>query len=502
MGCTVRPIKSNSIVRQFIPFIALITPLFLYQNCSNSFKATDDLGLSLSSTDQSNAPTLTIGNIPEALTNSNSVNVSFSAMADEGAQIASIKCTLNSLAAVDCLQGFNRSNLEDGNYILRVIATDDKGLSSSEKMISWVVDTTPPTANFLTAPSANGLASSTSVNITFSQPTDMSGISNVICSHGNSLANIGSNLVNCANNSITISNLVPGPVFVRVRVTDNAKNVLNLDRNFTVQFNIPSIAILDPKPAAYSNVTSFTFTFSGAVNGQNLNTFECALDAQNFTACNGGSKLYPQADLTEGSHTFRVRAVDAATNTRSGELTHQFTIDRTGPAVAISAPAAGATLTVASTNAVFTVTDTNLSTVTRVCRLDGNQLASCNSPVPLNGLSNGSHTFSVTAVDGANNSSISSRNFSVSVIATVNRTLSWDPSLTATNMVDTSVTSYRVYVGTVANQFNAPITAAAGAAPSMAINSLVVGQTYYFAVSAVNSAGEGDKSTVLTYVAQ
>lgn len=85
---------------------------------------------------------------------------------------------------------------------------------------------------------------------------------------------------------------------------------------------------------------------------------------------------------------------------------------------------------------------------------------------------------------------------------TVNRTLAWDPSVDANNSVDFSVTSYNVYVGTSPGVYNTRFSAPAGTMPSQLLSNLVVGQTYYIAVSAVNVGGESTYSSVLTYVAQ
>ena len=496
-------VKTNKY--RFSSLILITATLLSYQNCSQPFSSKNQAllaELNISSSLPEEAPSLIIQSSPSSISNSTNVNITYQAQAKNGAQIVSIQCALNAMQPVDCMQGFNRSGLGNGNYVLKIIAKDSRGLSSREEMVTWIVDTLAPTANFLMAPADNGIVSSSSVNITFSQPSDVNGISSISCSYGNSLATIASNPINCANNSLTLSNLSAGAVYVRVKITDMAQNVFNLDKNFSVQFNLPIVTLLNPKPNAYSNITSFTFTYSGSLNGQALTTFECALDAQAYAACNGGSKAYTQTNLTEGSHTFKVRSVDASTNTKSGEQTYQFTIDRTNPVVTITAPTAGATLTTNSVNATFTVTDANLSTVTRICRLDNVQLATCNNSVALNNLSNGPHTFSVTATDEATNQTVVTRNFTVNVSMTVNRVLSWDPSVDANNSVDFSVTSYNIYVGTAPGVYNAPISAAAGSLPSQTLANLVVGQTYYFAVSAVNAAGESPKSTVLTYVAQ
>lgn len=68
-------------------------------------------------------------------------------------------------------------------------------------------------------------------------------------------------------------------------------------------------------------------------------------------------------------------------------------------------------------------------------------------------------------------------------------------SATATwnTVTSTPVTGYKVYVGEVPGQYSRIITV--GTVTSSTVNSLTVGKTYYFAVSAYNSAGEGPRSS-------
>ncbi|MEK6627352.1 MAG: fibronectin type III domain-containing protein [Bdellovibrionota bacterium] len=78
--------------------------------------------------------------------------------------------------------------------------------------------------------------------------------------------------------------------------------------------------------------------------------------------------------------------------------------------------------------------------------------------------------------------------------------LAWDASLDANNVMDTTVTGYKVYIGTAPGVYGAPIVAAAGATPSSLLT-LEKGKTYYFAVTAVNAVGsESDKSAVLSHL--
>lgn len=60
-------------------------------------------------------------------------------------------------------------------------------------------------------------------------------------------------------------------------------------------------------------------------------------------------------------------------------------------------------------------------------------------------------------------------------------------------VTSTPITGYKVYVGEAPGQYSRTITV--GTVTSATVNSLTVGKTYYFAVSAYNSAGEGPPSS-------
>ncbi len=73
-------------------------------------------------------------------------------------------------------------------------------------------------------------------------------------------------------------------------------------------------------------------------------------------------------------------------------------------------------------------------------------------------------------------------------------TLMWN-AVTAT-----PVSGYKVYVGEAPKQYTRTVNV--GTATSTTVNSLTVGRTYYFAVTASNSAGEGPPSTEVSKTIQ
>jgi hypothetical protein len=98
-------------------------------------------------------------------------------------------------------------------------------------------------------------------------------------------------------------------------------------------------ATIDSKPANPTKVTSASFTYHSTPAGA---TFECKLDLAAFASCEASGIAYA-GPLSEGSHTFQVRAHNA--NGTGTPASYAWTVDTTPPVVEIKAhpedPSAG-----------------------------------------------------------------------------------------------------------------------------------------------------------------
>ena len=108
-------------------------------------------------------------------------------------------------------------------------------------------------------------------------------------------------------------------------------------------------------------------------------SFLCQLDGSAFSTCS--SPVTYSGPLTQGSHTFSVKAQDAAGN-QSAAASFTWTVDtRAPPTPAITSTPANPTN---QTSASFSFTDTEAG-VSFLCQLDGSGFSACSSPVDLLG---------------------------------------------------------------------------------------------------------------------
>jgi hypothetical protein len=150
-------------------------------------------------------------------------------------------------------------------------------------------------------------------------------------------------------------------------------------------------------PATPTSATNASFIFSGLDNitREDLLTFECSLDGATFSAC-----VTPQdyPGLSEGGHTFEVRAIDALNNVDDTPASFIWEIDSTAPNTIIdSGPATPTNNTTA--NFTFHGVDAGSGINRFECKLDSDTFAVCTSPHIINGTSAGPHTFEVRAYD-------------------------------------------------------------------------------------------------------
>jgi hypothetical protein len=177
-----------------------------------------------------------------------------------------------------------------------------------------------------------------------------------------------------------------------------------ISRSFTVDTTAPNTNVTGG-PNGLTNDRTPSFSFNSSEPGS---SFQCKVDGGAFGNC---SSPRVTSTLSDGPHTFSVRAVDRAGNMDASPASRSFTVDATAPNTTILSGPSGTTN---DTTPTFTFKSSESGGSFR-CKVDGGSFAPCNSPKTTAALGNGSHTFSVAAVDAAGNADPSAavRSFTV-----------------------------------------------------------------------------------------
>lgn len=323
------------------------------------------------------APTTTITGGPTGTTGPDGHTFTFDA-----SEAATFECRLDGAGFGACSSGVSYSGLGDGSHTFDVRATDTAGNLGAPASRTWTVDAAPPQTTITSGPAEGSTTNNAAPTFGF---TSSEGSSTFQCSVD------GGGYASCS--SPTSPSLADGPHTFAVRAVDAVGNVdaTPASRSFTIDTAGPTTSI-DSAPSGTTNSSSATFSFSASEAGV---SFGCSLDGGGFTACTSPRTF---TGLSDGSHTFSVRATDAATNV-GPTASASWTIDATPPNTTLSGAPAG---TVASTDATISFGATE-SPATFACSLDGAGFSACTSPAVLTGLADGSHTFRVRATDAAAN---------------------------------------------------------------------------------------------------
>ena len=254
------------------------------------------------------------------------------------------------------------------------LTTTDSGLTPSVQSVTlgYEVDSSAPAAT-ITDVTVTG----TTARVTFSSTaTD---VARLECSLDNGP------YATCTSPR-DYTNLSGGSHTIRVRAIDQVGNVgAAAERSFTVDTTAPAVTIADVTVTG----TSARVTFSSTAT--DVARFECSLDNGPYATCTSPRDY---TNLSGGSHTVRVRAIDQVGNVGAA-AERSFTVDTTAPAAAIT------DVTVTGTTA--RVTFTSEAGARFECSLDNGPFETCTSPRDYTDLSGGSHTIRVRAIDQAGN---------------------------------------------------------------------------------------------------
>jgi hypothetical protein len=269
-------------------------------------------------------PDTTISSGPSDPSSSDSASFSF-ASTESG---STYECKLDAGSYAGCTAPKSYSGLSSGAHTFSVRATDAAGnTDASPASWTWTISTTTsdhqPTAVYSYAPSAPSAGQAVSFDASASAcddaPCTYTWVDDGTDGPGGTDWPLGSG----KTMSFTFQN--PGTKNVRATVTDNDGDSATTVKAITVGSappadTTPPDTTIASGPSNPTSSTSASFAFTSSEAGS---TYQCKLDAGAYGACTSPRSY---SGLSAGSHTFSVRATDAAGNTDASPATQTWTI--------------------------------------------------------------------------------------------------------------------------------------------------------------------------------
>ncbi len=261
-------------------------------------------------------PDTTIDSAPAALTNNPAPSFSFSSSEN----YATFECKLDGPGATTgtygaCTNPRTYSGLADGAYTFSVRSISQGGTTDSTPATSsFTLDATPPDTIIDTG--RTGAGQSTSATFTFHSTESGSTLE---CRLD------GAAFTPCSSPQAH-SSLADGSHTFDVRAIDSATNIdLTPATNTFIVDTTPPDTTVDTGPSGRTVAAFPTFGFSSNEPGS---TFECSTDGGAFAGCTSPTTI---GRLSDGPHTFEVRATDLVGLTDPTPALRSITVDTTGP---------------------------------------------------------------------------------------------------------------------------------------------------------------------------
>ncbi len=294
------------------------------------------------------------------------------------------------------------TSVSEGSHTVDVMATDLAGNTDTDSVTFDVdVDDTAPIIT-VTSPEDGELLSVNSVTAEWTVTDGDTGIDTVEYKF-----DAADWVETTASGSVTLSDLAEGDHTFSVRAEDNAGNSAVVPVQFVVDTLDPTVVITSPTDGATLGTVDVTVEYTTDGTGSAIDVVERSVDGGAWEAAGASSTLVESLD--EGVHTVDIRVTDGAGHQATAGV--EFTVDVSAPVVMITSPADDALLSTNSVTVEWTVSD---SGATVEGSLDGGAwLPATGTSATFTDLSDGEHTVTVRATDGASNEGEDSVTFTV-----------------------------------------------------------------------------------------
>ena len=342
---------------------------------------------------------------PDATTKSQRATFAFSETGGNN-DIQSYECQLDGGTPRSCSSPDTLTGLSDGEHTFSVTGLDGAANRSAAISYTWRVDTTKPTLSFTLKPDA--LINTNETQFGFNaQDVRGSGIKEVRCKldRGN---------YQVCPNPMNVTGLSEGSHTLLAKSVDNAGNEsVEISHTWSVDRTRPVVRITS-SPGNPTKESNARFSFTASDRGGQVSQVQCQLDGGAFEVCQD-TRTY--AGLSDGEHTFSVKAQDNAGN-ESEVQTHTWVIDATAPTIQFS-NTPGVTVYIGQTAQIqFNASDSGSGLGNIRCSFNGrNHSCSNNRDVFLSATETRENSFSVTVSDKVGNETTETLNWQTKIEA-------------------------------------------------------------------------------------
>jgi len=327
---------------------------------------------------------------PSNPSNSNALSFTFASTGGSGAAVT-FDYQLDGGSWTPTTSPLNLSGLSDGSHTIAVAALDPvDGIDANPATYTWVIDTTPPTVSITSEP--NNPTNIATASFTYNGTDTGTGVDHY------EYRIDGGTWTTDTTGATSFTGLADGSHTFQVEAVDKAGNISTAASYAWTLDTTPPMVSITSEPNNPTNIATASFTFSGTDSVSGVDHYEYRIDGGAWTSNTTGAASF--TGLADGSHTFAVEAVDKAGNI-STAASYTWTLDTTPPTVTITSEPNNPGNT---TSFTYSGTDTGTGVDHYEYRVDGGAWTSNTTGVAsFAGLSDGSHTFAVEAVDKAGN---------------------------------------------------------------------------------------------------
>ena len=238
---------------------------------------------------------------------------------DGGTGVASFQCSLNGGSFAGCASPKSYSDFFYGPNTFRVRAIDAAGnVDPTPASYTWEVLFSLPQTSIDAGGSITDGMSSSSDAAFLSNYSFGAGVSTFQCK-------LDAGAFESCPAFKFYSGLADGSHTFQAYAVDENGNADPTPASFTwVIDTTPPDTTIDSKPSDPSSSSDADFGFGGSDGGTGVASFECRLDGGGFTACTNPQN---HSSLSESSHTFQVRAIDAVGNVDPTPASFTWTVD-------------------------------------------------------------------------------------------------------------------------------------------------------------------------------